>query len=167
MKTEIQIKQHKYSFIKSYQHLWHLEEAISTIRLHTTDQLQLSVLGKMAKACISTDKRILDSKKELKAYWKGLLGATSDFGLFCNPEIGTLFIAGTLVSQFLNDMDGKALGAMASGPYGILRGLGMAQNETTDLLKNLENDHFLMIVRGYDYELMLLKAQLESLEQTE
>jgi len=72
-----------------------------------------------------------------------------------------------LVSQFLHDMDGKALGAMDSGPYGILSGLGIALSEATDFLEKLDHGHFVLVVRGYDFELELLKSQLEELGPTE
>lgn len=143
----------KHFLIHSYQHLWQLEEAIQEINKKGTTQLQLSVLGKLTNDCISNHKEALKAKAELKRYWKGTLGIASDFGLFCNPEIGTLFIAGTLVSQFLSNLNGKALGEMASGPYGILRGLGISKNSAATFIEALNERHYLLIIRGYGFDL--------------
>lgn len=151
-------KKQKYFFVISYPHLWQLEEAINIIRENTLYQLQLSVLGKMGKVCISTSKESIRSKKELKAYWKDNLGANSHFGLFCNPEIGTLFIAGTLVSQFLNKLDGKFLGEITSGLFGILRGLGIEERSATWHLNALIQGHYVLLIRGYDYQLQKVGA---------
>ena len=163
MRSKIKKQEQKHFSIKSYQYLWQLEDAIKQIHTNALEQLQLSVLGQFGQECIANNKEIIKSRKALKGYWKGFLGANSHFGLFCNPEIGTLFIAGALVPQFLNDMDGKALGEITSGPYGILRGLGIEENKATGYLKTLNNGHFLMLIRGYDYELDKMTAVLESL----
>ena len=77
--------------------------------------------------CVLEDDKTLKTKKELQEFWRSYLGPTSEFGLFCNPDIGTLFIAGSLASQFSHDMYGKTLGEMHCGPYGILRGLGITE----------------------------------------
>ena len=153
MKSKIKKQEKKHFSIKSYQHLWQLEEAIKKIHANASEQLQLSVLGQLVKKCIVNNKEIMKSGKEMKRYWKGALGANSHFGLFCNPEIGTLFIAGVLAPQFLSNMDGKVLGEMTSGPYAILRGLGIEGSKATGYLKTLNNGYFLMLIRGYDYEL--------------
>lgn len=164
MKKKIQNKKQKSFFIKSFKQLWQLEEVIQEIFKNTTEGLQLSVLGKFSEVCISNDSETLKAKDELKQYWKGSLGPTSDFGLFCNPEMGTLFIAGSLVSQFLHDLDGKVLGEMPSGPYGILRGLGITEKDTLRHIKNLNEVGYLLILRGYGTELDVMKALLKSLE---
>ncbi len=160
MRTRTKEQEQKHFYIKSCQQLWQLEEAIQEIRKHAITQLQLSVLGKPVKDCVSNNKESLKAQKELKHYWKDSLGPTSDFGLFCNPGLGTLFIAGSLASQFLNDMDGKALGEMRSGPYGILRGLGIAEKNATSYIKDLNEAYFLLILRGYDYELDIMEELL-------
>lgn len=145
--------------------MWQLEKAIQAIQEYDITQLQLSVLGKLGDDCIANDKQLKTAKKDLKEYWKGSLGSTSDFGLFCNPEIGTLFIAGYLASQFLHEISGKTLGEMTSGPYGILRGIGIAEKDSFTFLKALNEHAFLLILRGYDDELDRAEALLESLEE--
>lgn len=162
MRSNIIKQQQKFFFIKNYRHLWQLEKAIQAIQKNATEQLQLSVLSKLGEDCISSDKELIAAKNDLKEYWKGSLGSTSDFGLFCNPEIGTLFIAGFLASQFLNDMDGKILGEMASGPYGILRGLGISGSEVSGFIKDLNEKSFLLILRGYRKELDSVREMLKA-----
>ncbi|MFT6796850.1 MAG: hypothetical protein ACJART_001996 [Maribacter sp.] len=160
MRAMAKILEQKHFSIKSYQQLGQLEEVIQEIRKHTIVQLELSVLGKTAHGCVSHDKETEKAQKELKHYWEDSLGPTSDFGLFCNPELGTLFIAGSLASQFLNNMDGKALGEIRSGPYGILRGLGIAEKDATNYIKDLNEGYFLLILRGYNYELDIMEEVL-------
>lgn len=139
-----------------------LEEAIKKIHTIASEHLQLSILGQLGQKRIANDKEIVKSGKAMKRYWKGALGANSNFGLFCNPEIGTLFIIGTLAPQFLSEIHGKVLGEMTSGPYGILRGLGIEGSKATGYLKSLNNGHFLMFIRGYDSELDKVATLLES-----
>ncbi|WP_291871701.1 hypothetical protein [Maribacter sp.] len=162
MRVEITKQKQKLFFIKSYQYLWQLEEVIQEICKNATPQLQLSVLGKLTQDCISNNKESIKDEKKLKNYWKGSLGATSDFGLFCNPEIGTLFIVGDLTHQFLHDMDGKPLGEMSSGSYGILRGLGISENNASMYIKDLNKDCFLLILRSYDFELDIMQELIEN-----
>ena len=164
MKKEIENKKQKSFLIKSFKQLWRLEEAIQKIRMNATTVPQLSVLGKFSKDCISIDVEALKAKKELKQYWKDSLGPASDFGMFCNPEIGTLFIVGSLVSQFLHDVDGKVLGEIPSGPYGILRGLGTTEEDTSNYIKGLNEAIYLLIIRAYDFELDYVKELLKDFD---
>lgn len=164
-KTHQQAKKH--FFIQNYQYIWQLEGAIKVAQKEGSERLSLSVLGKLGESCISGDKKLLDSKNELKAYWKGSLGPNTDFGLFCNPEIGTLFIAGRLVSQFLHDVDGKALGTISSGPFAILRGLGLPKDDAAKYIRLLNEEHFLLMARGYRFQLDRLGEELEKLREME
>lgn len=147
--------------VKAYRHLWQVEKAIEAIKENASSSLQLSVLGKMTEECVAIDTQTLRTKNDLKGYWKGSLGENTDFGLFCNPEIGTLFIAGRLASQFLHDLDGNVLGAIASGPYGILRGLGTNKSNSKRYIKKLNKGWYLLLVRGQSYNLDVLEEILE------
>ena len=161
-KTQKHIR--SYFLVKAYHYLWQLEQGVEAILKHGSDRLKLSVLGKMAEDCIATDKKKMHAKQELKEYWKRSLGADTDFGLFCNPEIGTLFIAGRLASQFLHDLDGRALGALSSGPYGILRGLGINESKAKKYINKLNKGWYLLLIRGQSFELDLLEDVLAELE---
>ncbi len=153
METSIRKERHKQFLIESYPHLWQLENAIEAVLNKGSEELQISVLGKVSEDCASEDSQVLKSRKALKEYWKESLGEASDFGLFCNPEFGTLFIAGALVSQFLHDLDGKPLGEMSSGPYGVLRGLGISKEAANNYIKALKESYYLLLLRGYIPEL--------------
>jgi hypothetical protein len=160
MKT-IHLKQEQRRFlIKSYRNLEQLKEVILELSNTTSVKPNMSVLGKLGQYCVVNNKETQLVKTELKHYFKGVLGAKTNFAIFCNPEIGTLFITGSLVSQFLNDMNGTVLGEMPSGPYGILRGLGITENNASKYLKDLNEKCFLLILRGYDQELKIIEELL-------
>lgn len=166
IKTKDFSTQQKHFLIKAYSHLWSLEKAIKVIDENGISNSQLSILGKFAKE--HTSKSIKEQtiyEKELKAYWKGLLGASIAFGFFTNSELGTVFVVGSLTSMFLHEIEGKALGAMSVGSYGILRGLGAYQLEAEAYLKLLTNGSYLLIARGYDDELNDLEVTLENLDK--
>lgn len=165
MSAKIKKEETKHFFIQSYGRLWQLERAIELVKKISFENVQISVLGKVSQKCILTDK-VIRVKEELKMYWKESLGVDSDFGIFCNPEMGTLFIAGNLVSQFLHDIDGNILGEMSSGPYGIFRGLGIGETDTAKYLKLLNNYQFLLILRGNDQQLDVLKLRLMKSEKS-
>lgn len=162
MRSEIKKQENKHFVIKSYQYQWQLEDAIKKIRANASEQLQLSVIGQLAQKCIVKNKEIIESGKAMKRNLKGALGTNSHFGVFCNLEIGTLFIAGTLAPQFLSEIDGKVLGEMSYGPYSILRGLGIEGSKASSFLKSLNNGHFLVLIRGYDNELDKVATLFES-----
>lgn len=118
----------------------------------------MSLLGKLAQTCALNEDKLLEARKELNHFWKGVTGLRSDLKFFCNPEMGTLFIIGAVATQFLHNMGGKALGEIASGPYGILRGLGIDEGHVCSCLKDLNEKCYLLILRGYEHELMALEA---------
>jgi len=166
IKTKDLKTQQKHFLIKAYPHSSQLEIAIKKIKENSTSNLQLSILGKFTKEYISKSKEERAIyEKELKHYWNGLLGSSQEFGLFKNPELGTVFIAGSLTSMFLHKIEGKALGAMSAGSYGILRGLGAYQLQAESYLKLLTKGSYLLIVRGYDDELNSLEVILAKLDK--
>ena len=81
-------------------------------------------------------------------YWKNMLDHTIAFDSLKNPEIGDIFIVGALTSTFLNKVDGKTLGMLSVGPYGILRGIGASESQANIYLKLLKNGRYLLIFRG-------------------
>ena len=162
MKTLHYKQDSRHFLIKSYRNLPQLKEAILELSNATSVKPNISVLGKLGSDCIVKNKQTKLAKTELKRIFKGVLGAKTDFAIFCNPEIGTLFITGSLVSQFLNDMNGTVLGEIPSGPYGILRGLGITENNASKYLKDLNKKSFLLILRGYDDELNIIEELLKN-----
>lgn len=160
MKSRVHKQVSRRFLIKDFHNMREMEKSIKIIRKQSKDTLQLSVLGKLEKDCLPLGKKLNGSKENLKEYWKGLLGADSGFGLFINPEVGTVFVCGPLVSLFLHDLDGKALGEMTAGPYGILRGLGISEKDVTYHLKKLIACHYLLLIRGKNKELEEIENSL-------
>ena len=153
MKSRVHKQVSRRFLIKDFHNKRIMEKSIKIIRKQSKDTLQLSVLGKMENDCLPPAKKLNGSIENIKENWKGLLGAETDFGLFSNPEVGNVFVCGPLVSLFLHDLDGKALGEMTAGPYGILRGLGISEKDVTYYLKKLIDSHYLLLIRGKDKEL--------------
>lgn len=153
MKSRVHKQVSRRFLIKDFHKMREMEKSIKIVRKQSKDTLQLSVLGKLEDDCLSPGKKLNGSKENIKEYWKGLLGAETDFGLFSNPEVGTVFVCGPLVSLFLHDLYGKALGEMTAGPYGILRGLGISEKDVTYYLKKLIDCHYLLLIRGKEKEL--------------
>ncbi len=152
--------------VRAFDALWVLERALEIAQKTPNDNLQISVLGKVGNECLNGERRVLGAKKALKKYCQGILGKQSDFGWFCNPEIGTLFVAGSMTAIFTHLIDGKTLGAMSSGPYGILRGLGIGEEAVLDHIKKLNKGDFLLVVRGFRSDIDRLAGQFDQLEQT-
>ncbi len=161
MKTKVLNTVKKYFFFKTYPHLWQLEKAIKIINENDAFNSQLSILGKFTQEQAENEKKPFTERKNFKPYWQELLGTSVDFGFFSNPEIGTIFIVGSLTSMFLHEIDGKALGAMSTGLYGIIRGLGGYKLQAETYLKLLNGGSYLLILRGYDDELNVLEDILE------
>ncbi|GAA4946311.1 hypothetical protein GCM10023314_19510 [Algibacter agarivorans] len=152
------IKQ-KYVHFKAYQYLWQLEKVLQHIINRTDLQLQISILGKVSQYN-SDQENTITNKNTINTYWKRLLGGTANFGCFNNPEIGNVFIAGPLASTFLHEINGKSLATLSAGPYAIFRGLGVSEIQASTYLKMLNNNSYLLILRGYDNELYELDTIL-------
>lgn len=140
-------------YFKAYTELNLLENAIELFKEQRFVGPQISILGKVDQ--FYNDKGMEMSKDFdcLKRYWKDTFVKTAPFGSLYNPEIGNIFFVGAITSIFLNKVDGKTLGMLSVGPYGILRGIGATENQSKHYLKTLENGSYLLIVRGYEEEL--------------
>lgn len=155
------VQKNKSIFFKAFNDLWNLEEAIKVIDERKLMDSQLSILGKLM---LKESSYIgIDDKEVIKMnlYSKKILGSSTNFGVFNNPDIGVVFIAGFLTEIFLYEINKKPLGALSTGPYGILRGVGAHPAQTSSYLKSLKNDNYLLILRGVDFELVELEEVLE------
>lgn len=153
MKNYIRTSATKHVVPKVFARLVQVELAIE--RLTKTDyaDTQLTLLVKLGET-YNVDKGVAEqNNRELESYWKNLLGPNTEFGFFQNPEIGTVFVAGPLSELFLHDVDGKKLGAMTGGPYGILRGLGIEEPVAADHIKKLNEGRYLLLVRTSRFDL--------------
>lgn len=155
----------KRTLVKSYAKQCQLEKAIEKVLENREADTQLSLLGKLEDSYFVKNSSPLNEKEYIKNYWSRLLGIKEDFGFFFNPEIGTIFTVGSLVGTFLQDVEGTKLAELSAGPKGILRGLGIASDQTDVHIKTLIEGGFLMIMRGYNGDLKKLEAALISLER--
>lgn len=155
MKAKIAKSAHKHIFSKIYFDSFHILEAAEIITKESADY-QLSILGKTNILNSSQNKGQINTGIAIKDHLSKLTKVVMECDYFYNPEIGYIFVIGPLTSIFLNDLEGKTLGAISAGPYGILRGLGISPKEATAHIEALKKDGYLLIVRGYDDDLDIL-----------
>ncbi|WP_138111177.1 hypothetical protein [Maribacter sp. ACAM166] len=148
MKKSIRATATKYVVPKVFAQLTEVERAIKNSTKTNDTETQLTLLVKLDGANYADIGRYEEKNNKLESYLKALLGPNTEFGFFYNREIGTIFVAGSLSEQFLHDIDGKKIGELSEGPYGILRGLGISAPEATDAVKRLGKGKYLLLVRG-------------------
>ena len=124
-------------------------------------EYELSVLGRTSKLFPAQGKDSIGNGKTVQNHIQELTAIGSKFNSYFNPEIVHIFIIGPLSSIFLNDLEGKSLGALSMGPYGILRGLGISRKMANAHLSALKKGGYLLIVRGFEDQLEDLKNLLE------
>lgn len=164
MKSKIKETNQKRVFLKSYSKFQQIEQAIKALKVSDNTTIQISIIGKFDDNNLDHAKTLVDLKEGMEKKCKALFEYPIDFGILSNPDIGTLFITGFLVSMFLQEIELKEIGAMLTGPYGILRGLGIDKESACLSLKALHEGDYLMIVRGFENQLEPLEADLTSLK---
>lgn len=152
---------YKQIYFKAYQNLSQLEIALNRIEKEDTSKIQMSVLGKVSQYYLDKERDIPSGIDVIKIYWKKLWGNNPKFGRFYNPDIGNVFVVGGLASTFLHKVDGKSLATLSSGPYGILRGMGVNENLALSYLKILESGKYLLILRAYEVDFWDIEYILE------
>ena len=148
-------------FLKAFDNLWSLEEAIKIVDERKRMDHKLSVLGKLIHHEPYSVKMDSEEAVKMNLYLKKILGSSTNFGIFNNPDFGVIFSAGFLTEIFLHEINKKPLGEITAGPYGILRGVGAPPAQTTKYLKSLRNDHYLLILRGIHFDILELEEVLE------
>ncbi len=156
MKAQVNKSAHKHVYSKIYFDSFHVLEAAEIINNASADY-ELSILGKTNILNSAQNKGQINTGIAIKDHLSKITKVVMEYDYFYNPEIGYIFITGPLSSIFLNDLEGKTLGAISAGPYGILRGLGISPKEATAHIKALKNGGYLLIVRGYDDDLDILE----------
>ncbi|WP_179374833.1 hypothetical protein [Winogradskyella wichelsiae] len=146
-------------FLKSYPKIELIKNVINNIYHTPNVYIQISVLGKLATEELNPT--FLNSKTHLQTYCENDLKLSSKFGTILNPEIGPFFIAGFLAPMFLQEVNGKTIGSMPTGLFGILSGLGINQNNICTHLRTLKKGNYILILRGSNSELNKLKSQLK------
>ncbi len=155
--------QQKQIYFKAYDHLSLLEDALKNIKEQVSTDFQISILGQVVQFYQDRGIEVLKDTDAIELYWKKTLDNTFAFGSLYNLEIGEVFIVGALASTFLYEVDGKTLGMLSVGPYGILRGMGASENQVVTHLKLLKEGSYLLIMRGIETELESYKRILEEI----
>lgn len=151
----------KHVYFKCYQNLSQVKKAVQSINKKNHNlSVQLSILGKISENYSNDEKELTATINGTKLECEKILGNATEFGGFYNTTIGVVFIAGALTPMFLHKIDGKILGEMSTGLYGILRGLGAYQFQAETYLEALKTGTYLLIVRGFDNDLDLVDAAL-------
>ena len=161
MKSKINETKQKRVLLKSYSKFQQIEQAIQTLKVSNNTNLQISIIGKFDDNGLDDAKTLIALEEDMETKCKALFEYPIDFGILSNPVIGSLFITGFLVSLFLQEIELKEIGAMLTGPYGILRGLGIDKDNAQTYLKALHDGDYLMIIRGFDNELNQFEAELK------
>ncbi|QCX38580.1 hypothetical protein FF125_09100 [Aureibaculum algae] len=162
MSYSVQHPKKKHILIKSFSQLQKLITAIDILKNDSEINSQLSILSMFTnEQSFKNKKDQIQFEKQLKEYWKKVLGSAIEFGIFKNPEIGTVYIIGSLTSLFMHEINGKALGGISVGLNGILRGLGAGKTNADTFIEMLHNGNYLLIIRGFDDDLHHLKTALE------
>lgn len=156
MKAKVTKSVHKHVFSKIYFDSFHVLEAAEIITNESADY-ELSILGKTNILSSTQNKGQINTGIAIKDHLSKITKVDMACDYFYNPEIGYIFIIGPLTSIFLNDLEGKSLGTISAGPYGILRGLGISQSEASAHIKALKKGGYLLIVRGYDNDIDTLE----------
>lgn len=159
MNTEDAHIQQKQVVFITFQSTTEIEKAFQLLKAENVSKLELSILGKFNQG--NFNKIVHTEIETIKKNCKKLTGHSIGFDSFNNPEIGTVFIAGPLVTIFLREVSGKPLAAMSSGPYGIFRGLGASEAQATQFVKTLSHGHYLLIIRGFTSDLKRIQKILE------
>ncbi len=160
MKAKIAKSAHKHVFSKIYLDSFHILEAAEIIINESADY-KLSILGKTNILNSAQNKGQINTGIAIKDHLSKIIKVAMECDYFYNPEIGYIFIIGPLTSIFLNDLEGKTLGAISAGPYGILRGLGISPKEATAHIEALKIGGYLLIVRGYDNDIDTLENVMD------
>ncbi len=154
--------EHKQVFLNAYIQISELENALKLIREMGFDKMTLSVIGNLGDNYIDDPKGLEFIENKLRLFFKELLGQNTDFDTFYNPEMGRLFVAGFLVSTFLNPVGKRAIGVLSGGPYGILRGLGVSEEEAGASVKKLNEGTYFIVARGDRLDIEKLKNKLRN-----
>lgn len=148
-------------YFEAYAHLSLLENAINHIKEKDVTNFQISIVGKISKFHLDKDMEVSENTDAIEMYWGKIFNNSLAYGSLYNPQMGEIFIVGTLASSFLYEIDGKTLGMLSAGPYGILRGIGGSERQVTTHLKMLNNGSYLLIFRGSEADLENYKRILE------
>ena len=150
----------KQVYFEAYSHLSLLENVLKNIKEEDLANFQISIVGKVSKFYLDKDMAVPKDTEAIKLYWEKTFNSSIAYGSLNNPQFENIFIVGTLASSFLYDIDGKPLGMLSAGPYGILRGIGGCEIQVTAYLKMHEKNYYLLIFIGSEADLENYKRLL-------
>jgi len=151
--------QQRTTFIKDYSDFNQIEKALFNLTHNKNFISQFSIIGKLSDENYPTQ-RFTNGRFLIEDRLKKVLDTSIHYGKVVNSKIGTLIITGFLASYFLQEVEGRTLGSLSEGPYGIIRGLGFSNEETVYFIKAVDAGHFLLLIRDYQYRLNELKKTL-------
>ena len=138
-----------------------MENALKDLEQIAPTHLKITVVGKVAQFYSNDDSDDYKNLATLKMYWNQLLGGSTTFASFKNAVLGNIFIAGPLASTFLGEVNGKTLGTLSVGPYGIMMGMGATVLQAKTFIEMLHNGCYLLLLRGQEQDLEQYKNILE------
>lgn len=146
--------------VKSFPDVALLQKGIYNCHLITKEKLQISVLEK-CKSPIADDVKLCSEQFQyLKKVLHKEFSTKAKSGFFFNPEIGTIFCIGNLSPIFLQEIDGKPLGAIGTGVHSIIRGLGTKNEKVEELVKALTNGDYLLFISARASVIETLKQNI-------
>lgn len=148
--------------VKSYQEIEELQQAMLYSKGNTIGKLGFSILQK-GKEPLAHDLVLCTQEfQNIHAILEDEFPTTTKSGMFFNPEIGVIFCLGALSPMFLQQIDGKALGAIGTGVYGIIRGLGINEQEARQNINALSQGNYLLFISGRAKTIEVLKQNLNN-----
>ncbi|MEP2238077.1 MAG: hypothetical protein ABJI22_06925 [Maribacter sp.] len=153
----------KKTFLNSYSNLSELKFALLVLREINDDSIGVSVIGKSND--IDDAHNSITYGNDMQQLLKKIIGEETEFDSFYNRELGLLFVSGFLVSTFLNPIGKSNIGILSGGPYGVLRGFGVSEQQAAESVKNLSNGDYLLVIRGHNLIIEKLATKLLGLRQ--
>ena len=163
MKSKIEETKQRRVFLKIYPNFQLIKKAGKILKENIENNLQVSILGKLPKKNLKNNKELITAEDAIITNYKAIFKTPINYGIISNSEIGNIYIVGSFTPMFLQEINGKKIGSMPTGPYSILRGLGIDNEKVNTYLNALKNGNYLLILRGYKNKLEQLEDRLMNL----
>ena len=155
----------KESIVAAYQTHEEAEKAVRKLEKAGIPIDEISIIGRdfQVREDIEGYYRPSDAAKEgagLGAWFGGLFGLLSGFGLFVFPVAGPLIVLGPLAGLIAGAATGAGIGALVSG----LMAMGLSRDEALKAKARVEAGEFLVAVAGTPDEIARARSILEETE---
>jgi len=148
----------KKTFLNSYTNFSELENALLSIRRMNDDSIGISVIGNVNDT--DDSHKFALHRNDIQQLLNRIIGEETEFDSFYNRELGHLFVSGFLVSTFLNPVGKSNIGILSGGPYGVLRGFGISEQDAAESVKKLSNGDYLLVIRGNNRAVQKIASML-------